>query len=110
MNGVRVILKEAAGGLRGRIVLPGGPLPTGYSLSATLQRLGNNVLIPLPLAINANLSFDEPSLVVGEYEIAVMVKAADTNGNLVPMRDPIRQRVTVQERASTEVVVTVDLR
>ena len=110
VNGVRVILKEAAGGLRGRIVLPGGPLPTGYSLSATLQRLGNNVLIPLPLAINANLSFDEPSLVVGEYEIAVMVKAADTNGNFVPMRDPIRQRVTVQERASTEVVVTVDLR
>jgi protocatechuate 3,4-dioxygenase beta subunit len=110
VNGVRVVLKEAAGGLRGRIVLPGGSLPAGHSLSATLQRLGNNVQIPLPLAINPNLSFDEPSLVVGEYEIAVTVKAPSAEGTPMPLREPIRQRVTVQERASTEVVVTVDLR
>lgn len=110
VTGVRVVLKEAAGGLRGRIGLPGGPLPAGYTLSATLQRLGNNVLIPIPLAINPNLSFDEPSLVVGEYEIAVTVKAPGADGAPMPVREPIRQRVTVQERASTEVVVTVDLR
>jgi protocatechuate 3,4-dioxygenase beta subunit len=110
VTGVRVVLKEAAGGLRGRIVLLGGPLPAGYSLSATLHRLGNNVLIPIPLAINPNLSFDEPTLVVGEYEIAVIVKAPGADGAPVSVREPIRQRVTVQERASTEVVVTVDLR
>lgn len=110
VNGVRVVLKEAAGGLRGRIVLSGGPLPAGYSLSATLQRLGNNVLIPVPLAINPNLSFEEPTLVVGEYEIAVIVKAPGADGTPAPVREPIRQRVTVQERASSEVVVTVDLR
>lgn len=110
VNGVRVVLKEAAGGLRGRILLPGGALPAGYSLNATLQRLGNNVLIPVPLAINPNLSFDEPSLVVGEYEIAVTVKAAGADGTPTPVREPIRQRVTVQERVATEVVVTVDLR
>lgn len=110
VNGVRVVLKEAAGGLRGRIVLPGGPLPAGYSLSATLQRLGNNVLIPVPLAINPNLSFEEPTLVVGEYEITVFVKTPGTDGTPAPVRDPVRQRVIVQERAATEVVVTVDLR
>ncbi|MBI1763994.1 MAG: carboxypeptidase regulatory-like domain-containing protein [Acidobacteria bacterium] len=111
VNGVRVVLKEAAGGLRGRIVLPGGPLPAGYMLSATLQPLGNNVLISIPLEINPDLSFDEPSLVVGEYEISVTVKVpTGVDGSLVPVRDPIRLRVTVQERAATEVVVTVDLR
>lgn len=111
LNGVRVVIKEAAGGLRGRIVLPGGPLPTGYTLSATLQRLGNNVQIPLPLAISASLTFDEPTLVVGEYEIAVTVKApTGPDGQLVPVGDPVRQRVTVQERAAAETVVTVELR
>jgi protocatechuate 3,4-dioxygenase beta subunit len=111
LNGVRIVIKEAAGGLRGRIALPGGPLPAGYVLSATLQRLGNNVQIPLPLAISTSLTFDEPTLVVGEYEIAVTVKApTGPNGQLVPVGEPIRQRVTVQERAATETVVTVDLR
>jgi hypothetical protein len=111
VSGVRVVLKEAAGGLRGRIVLPAGPLPPGHTLSATLQRLGNNVLIPLPLALNANLTFDEPTLVVGEYEITVTVQAPSAaDGSLVAVREPVRQRVTVQERIATEVIVTVDLR
>lgn len=34
VSGVRVVLKEAAGGLRGRIVLPGGPLPAARWLYA----------------------------------------------------------------------------
>ncbi len=64
----------------------------------------------MPLALNANLSFDEPALVIGEYEIAVTVKALGADGTPAPVREPIRQRVTIQERTSTEVVVTVDLR
>jgi hypothetical protein len=107
VTGVRVVLSQAAGALRGRVNLPGS-LPDGWALELTARRADGGEQSERALQLDSNNSFLAHNLPAGDYEIIVKVINKNASDNQ-PSIEPLRRRVNVRDGATTEVVLTVEL-
>ncbi|HEX2489438.1 MAG TPA: carboxypeptidase-like regulatory domain-containing protein [Blastocatellia bacterium] len=107
VTGVRMVLSQAAGALRGRVNLPGA-LPEGWALEVTARRVDGGEQSERSFHLDSNNSFLAQSLPAGDYEIIVKVtnkNAGDSQHSI----EPLRRRVNVRDGSTTEVVLTVEL-
>ncbi|HEY6401801.1 MAG TPA: carboxypeptidase-like regulatory domain-containing protein, partial [Blastocatellia bacterium] len=104
--GVRVVLAQATGALRGRVNLP-SPLPDGSSLELTLRPVGGGEQSERPLQLDMGAGFVAQTLPAGDYEIIVKLKNIDSGGNQASV-EVSRRRVNVRDGATTEIVLTVE--
>jgi hypothetical protein len=108
VTGVRVVLAQAIGALRGRVVLP-SLLATDWLPEVLLRRADGGAQLERPIQLDASNSFLLPTLAIGEYEIVVTLTSKNSGDNQIPP-EPLHHRVTVREGATTEVVLQVEPR
>ncbi len=107
VTGLRVVLAQTTGALRGRVVLP-GLLATDWLPEVTLRRADGGAQLESPVPLDAANGFLLTTLAVGEYEITVKLTSKNARDNQPP--EPLRRRVTVREGATTEVQLQVEPR
>ena len=107
VTGVRVVLSQTAGVLRGRVNLPGA-LPAVWALDVTVRRIDGGEQSERALQLDSSNGFLAQDLPAGDYEIIVKVTKKDAGDNQ-PSIEPLRRRVNVREGTTTEVVLTVEL-
>lgn len=106
VTGVRVVLAQATGALRGRMNLP-GPLPDGSSLELTLRPAGGGEQSEHSLQLDMGNGFVAQNLPAGDYEIIVKLKNIDSGGHQASV-EVSRRRVNVSDGATTEIILTVE--
>ncbi len=107
VTGLRVVLAQTTGALRGRVVLP-GLLATDWLPEVTLRRADGGAQLESSVPLDAANGFLLTTLAVGEYEITVKLTGKNASNNQPP--EPLRRRVTVREGVTTEVQLQVEPR
>jgi hypothetical protein len=121
LTGVRIVVVQSNGTIRGQVEIAGGKLPEGWELSvwaAPTETVPRNELIPA-FYTNSNgyAALDEKGrfvierLAPGEYELRLnaMVRVRPGESRGVEGLDQINQRVTVMSGVETPVKLTMDL-
>jgi hypothetical protein len=121
ITGVRIMLYQAQGRIRGQVQIAGGALPDGLRLHARATRsepageANPSDRIPVAHNIISRSAFIDDKgrfvieeLPVGEYDLFIATVRQTANGN---REDSVwsNQRVTVSENAETPVTITIDL-
>jgi carboxypeptidase family protein len=121
ITGVRIMLYQAQGRIRGQVQITGGALPDGLRLSARATRsepageANPSDRIPVTSGRISRSAFidDKGRFVIedlpaGEYNLSINAATRIANGI---REDPLQanQRVTVSENAETPVTITIDL-
>jgi hypothetical protein len=121
ITGVRIMLYQAQGRVRGQVQIAGGALPDGLRLHARATRsepageANPSDRIPVAHNIISRSAFIDDKgrfvieeLPVGEYDLFIATVRQTANGN---REDSVwsNQRVTVSENAETPVTITIDL-
>ncbi len=121
VTGVRVVVVEANGTIRGQVEIAGGKLPKGWELHIVvtpIEPTTDNVVIPAFYTNrNGYAVADEKGrfmierLVPGEYELTLnpMVRLSRSMSRGVDGTDEIGQRITVNSGVETPVKLTLDL-
>ncbi len=107
ITGVRVVLSQASGALRGRLNLPGG-LPAGWAIDVTVRRVDGGEQSERALQLDSSNNFLAQHLAAGDYEIIVKIRNRNA-GDDQPSIEPLRRRTNVRDGATTEIVLTVEL-
>lgn len=104
VTGVRVVLAQATGALRGRVILPS----TDWPPEVSLRRVDGGEHLVRAIPLDAGNTFLAPTLAIGEYEIVVTLTSKNSNNNQ-PL-EPLRRSVTVREGTTTEVLLQAEPR
>lgn len=105
VTGVRIVLAEAAGALRGRLILASA-LPDGWQMNVKVRRADSGDLHEQQVMPDAALSF-LLQLTAGDYEIIVTLNSR--NPGDAPI-EAARRRVNVRNGATTEVSLPIEFR
>ncbi|HEV2666083.1 MAG TPA: hypothetical protein VG324_14290, partial [Blastocatellia bacterium] len=121
ISGVRIMLYQAQGRIRGQVQITGGALPDGLRLHARATRSepagesnpSDRISEPRGRISRSAFIDDKGRFVIedlpaGEYNLSINVARRIANGI---REDPLwsNQRVTVSENAETPVTITIDL-
>jgi hypothetical protein len=114
VTGVRVVLAQRAGVIRGSVKIENGTLPENTRLTASLHRNGN----PPPSVNGAEIDslgrFQFQGLETGDYEVVVQVTPVMSNPPsptppAMPRIKPVKQAVRVTNGAEARVTLILDL-
>ncbi|HEU4386427.1 MAG TPA: carboxypeptidase-like regulatory domain-containing protein [Blastocatellia bacterium] len=118
LTGVRVILGQANGIVRGELKVEGGELPPGARVVAVCRRIDPNAApgpgnAPLPSSsrsaqVDSRGRFMITTLLPGEYEIMAML-ILDRASRPTTRVSPEWQRITVANGAETQITLTLSL-
>jgi hypothetical protein len=111
ISGVRIVLSQATGSIRGRVVLEGGPLPSDTQLIVSSHLSGKETV-----HVEGNTTQIEPGglfvinkLLPGDYELSF--SAWQKHGADQSSDNPLlKHSVTVKAGETTEVTVTINLK
>jgi hypothetical protein len=111
ISGVRIVLSQATGSIRGRAVLEGGPLPSDTQLVVTAHLSGKDTIY-----VGDNMTQIEPGgifvlkkLLPGDYELSFF--AMPRSSREWSMDNPlVKQTVSVKPGVPTEVNITINLK
>ena len=110
VNGVRVVVAYGKGSINGQINVEGGVLPTKMDWQLTVRRADGDGE-PLFQHIDARGHFWFRNLPPGLYEITAEAGYIEIPGvTPSPYPAPIKQTVTVQNNAETQVLMVLDLK
>src|SRR4030095_13068985 len=105
INGLRVVVSYGSATLRGQVVIQNGTVPPGGSIFVRLNRPGDPTLGPRHPLVDSRGHFIAEGVPPGTYEITTSVIVPGAR----PTRPPTKQQVTLQDGATTDVVITIDL-
>lgn len=108
-TGLRLILAQATGVLRGRVNVLGGSLPEGAVLQAVVRNLNGNEQQQRSVRLDAGNEFLVQGLPAGDYEIVVLLRANWFDPSSV-IGEPIRQPVSIKDNVTVEAVVNFPAR
>jgi hypothetical protein len=121
ITGVRIVLYQAQGSIRGQLQITGGALPDGFRLYASATRsepagesnASGRILVASGRISRSGLIDEKGRFVIeelpaGEYDLSIYSPRQAANGDweASPLSN---QRVTVSENGETPVIVTIDL-
>lgn len=110
VNGVRVVVAYGKGSINGQIKVEGGVLPTRMNWKLTVRRADGEGE-PLFQQIDARGHFWVKNLPPALYEITAEADYVEVPGvTPSPYPAPIKQTVTVQNNAQTQVLMVLDLK
>ncbi len=107
VRGVRVVLAQATGVLRGRVNLLGA-LPDGWALDVTVRWADGGEQHERAVQLDSSNGFLVQNLPSGDYEIVVTLTNRNSGDNRPPV-EPLRRRASVRDGTTTEVTLTIDL-
>jgi len=105
VTGIRIVVAYSSGSIRGVVKVENGPLPSGGRLLVQLIKPGEANGRMQASLVDARGHFLIEGLAAGNYELVVMAYLPDSRLRT----PPVRQVVTVNDGAPTDVTVTVDL-
>ena len=110
VNGLRVFVAYGTGSLNGQIKVEGGALPTRMDWQLTVRRADGDGQELFQL-IDARGHFWVKNLPPGIYEITAEAEYVEVPGvTPSPYPAPLKQTVTVQNNAETQVLMVLDLK
>ena len=123
VTGVRIVVYQAQGGIRGQIHIAGGRLPEGWRLEAYARQpaptgeLNSGARAPVSVdETGGRASVDEKGrfvierLPAGEYDLFIALFKLSANGSRQGGNSPgLKQRVTVRADGETSVTLTLDI-
>jgi hypothetical protein len=105
INGVRIVLSYGSGSIRGQVKIQGGTLTDSTPLMVMARKTGPQPGPNKSARVDARGQFIIQGLVDGEYELTLSVMGV-VPGRRMP---PQRQKVTVTQNATAEMVFVFDL-
>jgi hypothetical protein len=109
VTGLRVVVVQANGAIRGVIRVPTGlALPAAARLRVIFRRTEDPGSYVAPVEADARGHFRAEGLIPGTYEIAVIV-SIDTPSAQRPRIPPTRQTVVVTSGAAADVTITLEM-
>ena len=110
VSGVRVVLAYGKGSINGQIKVEGGVLPTRMDWDVTVRRVDGDGQ-EFSQLIDSRGLFSFKNLPPGLYEITAEADYVEVTGvTPSPHPAPIKQTVTVQNNAETQVLMVLDLK
>jgi 5-hydroxyisourate hydrolase-like protein (transthyretin family) len=104
ITGLRLFVTHSSGSISGVVKITNGPLPAGAQLSVELSRPGEKNFGDGRVEVDARGHFLVDGLAAGSYELLVSAYVPNQRRPLM-----VRQQVTVNDGAVTDVTVTLDL-
>jgi hypothetical protein len=105
VTGLRVVLAQGNGTIRGVVKVENGSLPQGAHIYVRLTKTGEHAAGVRPPPVDARGQFLVEGLPPGVYEVLVSII-----NNRSPQRlNPVRREVNVQDGVVTDVVITFDM-
>jgi protocatechuate 3,4-dioxygenase beta subunit len=108
ITGVRAILAQATGALRGRVNVVGGALPEGAVLAVMVRNQNGNEQQQRTVGLDSSNGFLVHGLPAGDYEIVVTLKTSWADATIIGA--PVRQPVTIKNGTTAEAIVNFPAR
>ena len=122
VTGVRIVVYQPQGQIRGQIDIAGGPLPEGWRLEAYARQpeptgeLKSGARMPVSVdetwrraSVDEKGRFVIERLPAGEYDLFITLVKLRANGSREGVNLPgLKRRVTVREDGETSVTLTLD--
>lgn len=110
INGVRLLFAYGTGSVRGDVMVQGGSLPDGTSLSVILRSVaGDSRRLNRYAELDARFHFVVENIPPGNYELVVNKVMPMSGGKVGPPVELLKQPVTVANGAEVKVNLVVDL-
>jgi hypothetical protein len=105
VTGLRVVLSQGNGTIRGVVKVENGSLPDGAHIVVRLTKTGEHTAGVQPPPVDARGQFLVEGLPPGVYEVLVSI----FNNKSAQRLYPVRREVNVQDGVVTDVVITFDV-